>query len=98
MGTLLYFKRLPCWAQQRFCTEYWTPKAMGCSLMFWETTIPPIIIFGVKHENNINKSFFNILGGCTFLTAQGYHFGLAEVCCHCFEQLTGHQIRLRNLS
>ena len=56
MGTLLYFKRLACRAQQSFCAEYWTPKAMGCSLMFWETTIPPIIMFGVKHENNNNNN------------------------------------------
>ena len=56
MGTLLYFKRLACWAQQRFCAEYWTPKATGCSLMFWETTISPIIIFDVKYENNNNNN------------------------------------------
>ena len=56
MGKLIYFKRLACWAQQRFCAEHWTPKATACSLMFWETTIPPIIIFGVKYKNNNNNN------------------------------------------
>ena len=30
METLLYSKRLACWPQQKFCAEYWTPKATGC--------------------------------------------------------------------
>ena len=59
MRTLLYFERLICWAQRISCVESWTPKATGCSLIFWEATIPPITIMGAKHRSNSDDNDCN---------------------------------------